>query len=191
MAGWGAVVPDVPDETKSVPAYLQRQVNVPVYNAGIGGNTTTDALFRLTRDVILKRPSVVLVELGGNDILNRYDIETTFLNFQIILQNLADTGAKLYLVKFYNYGMMETLLSLVGAPGMYTRRITAQYDEMYANLARLYNVELIDSLWNGAWGVYMSDDIHANARGYEIMADNIFRAMRPFLESKGMIRYTR
>ncbi|MDR1566152.1 MAG: GDSL-type esterase/lipase family protein, partial [Treponema sp.] len=166
-------------------------INDPVYNAGIGGNTTTDALFRLTRDVILKRPSVVLVELGGNDILNRYDIETTFLNLQIILQNLADTGAKLYLVKFYNYGMMETLLSLVGAPGMYTRRITTQYDEMYANLAQLYNADLIDGFWNGAWGVYMSDDIHANARGYELMAGNIFRAMQPYLEAKGMIRYTR
>lgn len=38
-----------------------------VYNAGIGGNTTRDALKRLDRDVLAHKPKIVVMQFGIND----------------------------------------------------------------------------------------------------------------------------
>ena len=41
--------------------------SLPVYNAGIGGSTTRDALKRLERDVLRHKPRVVVMQFGIND----------------------------------------------------------------------------------------------------------------------------
>src|SRR5690348_8815695 len=64
-AGFGA------DPGKSYPDFLQqildhRGYSYHVVNAGVSGETTTDALARLTTITALK-PAVAIVEFGGND----------------------------------------------------------------------------------------------------------------------------
>src|SRR5260370_32347840 len=64
-AGFGA------DPGRSYPDFLQQELDgrgyhYPVANAGISGETTTDALARLSTVTELK-PAVVIVEFGGND----------------------------------------------------------------------------------------------------------------------------
>jgi acyl-CoA thioesterase-1 len=187
-AGLGASFPDQEDRSRSFPAFLQEKVNIPVVNAGVSGNTTHDALYRLNRDVISKNPRIVLIELGGNDILNHIDLMTTYNNFNIIINNLNMPGVKLYLVKFYNYGMIETLITAIGLPPAFAPEVMRQYDELFYNLAAQYNIEVIDTLWNGAWGRYMSDSIHATAEGYRIMAGNVFRNMEPYLRANNLLK---
>ena len=60
--------------TKRWPALLQRrltrafpEVDVEVVNAGVGGNTSREGLARLTQDVLARRPTLTLVQFGGND----------------------------------------------------------------------------------------------------------------------------
>jgi acyl-CoA thioesterase-1 len=190
-AGMGAGGPNVEDRSKSYPAYLQEKVNVPVVNAGISGETTTDALFRMNRDVLSLSPQVVLVEFGGNDFLSQIDLAITSHNLGVLLSNLADGSRKVYLIKFYNQESIAQIIASAGLGEREQREIINRYNAMYQQLAGMYKIEIIDSFWNGAWGAYMSDSIHANARGYELMAVNIFHAMQPYLEAKGMVRYTR
>jgi lysophospholipase L1-like esterase len=45
------------------------------------------------------------------------------------------------------------------------------------------NITLIEDIWAGVWGVHMSDSVHPNAKGYEIMADNIYKVLRPYLQT--------
>ena len=64
-AGFGA------DPGKSYPDFLQRELDrrgfrYHVVNAGISGETTTDALARLDAITAMK-PVVVILEFGGND----------------------------------------------------------------------------------------------------------------------------
>jgi acyl-CoA thioesterase-1 len=66
-AGYGATTPGIDDKTKSYPAYLQNKLNIPVINSGVSGNTTSQALARLNKDVIMKKPKIVIIELGAND----------------------------------------------------------------------------------------------------------------------------
>ena len=63
-----------------------------------------------------------------------------------------------------------------------------QYDIMFNTLASLSNVTLIEDIWQGVWGINMSDAIHPDAAGYEIMADNIFNVLKPYLETNNLLK---
>ena len=63
-----------------------------------------------------------------------------------------------------------------------------QYDNMYDTLASSNNVVLIDDIWDGVWGIHMSDNVHPNARGYEIMANNYFNVLHPYLQENNLIK---
>jgi lysophospholipase L1-like esterase len=52
---------------QAFPALLEALLKERVINAGIGGNDTRQMLDRLTRDVLSRRPRVVLVMAGLND----------------------------------------------------------------------------------------------------------------------------
>jgi lysophospholipase L1-like esterase len=46
----------------------------------------------------------------------------------------------------------------------------------------------MSDIWQGVWRMNMTDDVHPDSRGYGIMAENIFRYMRPYLEENGFLR---
>ncbi len=120
--------------------------------------------------------------------------------------NSLDGSRKIYLAKFYNRTVANDLLKgevdYMGLkfPYDYTF-IHKKYEDMFARLKRKYdNVETIDDIWKGIWGkpnlMYDEngngkldiEDIHPNAKGYEIMANNYFNAMKDFLSYHGLVR---
>jgi len=155
------------DKSKSYPAYLQKMVNIRVVNAGVSGDTTAQALARIQRDVISKNPAIVIVELGGNDLLRGIDISITKKNLNDIFTLLKDSNVKkIYLIKFPN---------------------DAAYVAMYNDLTNTHGIDLIEVL-SGIWPDHMADDLHPNATGYQIMAENTFNAMKPYLQANNMVR---
>ncbi len=50
---------------------LERLIGRRVINAGLNGDTIRSALVRLQSDVLKKEPYLVIVELAGNDFLQR------------------------------------------------------------------------------------------------------------------------
>ena len=75
-------------------------------NAGISGETTTDALERW-RTVTALKPAVVIVEFGGNDGLRGLPVSTTRSNLDQIIAELQKSGAKVLLAGMTlppNYG---------------------------------------------------------------------------------------
>jgi acyl-CoA thioesterase-1 len=188
-AGHGAVSPGLDDSTKSYPAYLQSKVNIPVINAGISGNTTSQALSRINTDVLAKNPRIVIVELGANDLFQGVPLAVTKSNLQAIINLINDGNRKIYIAKFYTE---EVARAMAGAFGINDYNIQTmvieQYDSIFSTLASSNNVELIHDIWDGVWGVYMSDAVHPNARGYEIMADNYYEAMKPYLQANNLLR---
>jgi acyl-CoA thioesterase I len=94
-AGFGA------DPGKSYPDFLQQELDrrglrYRVANAGISGETTTDALERLSTVTAL-RPAVVIVEFGGNDGLRGLPVSTTRSNLDQIVAGLKEAGAQVLL----------------------------------------------------------------------------------------------
>jgi lysophospholipase L1-like esterase len=58
-------------EGEDYPSVLSRQLASPVVNAGRRGDTTADALQRLSDTVLIKNPRLVILLLGGNDFLRQ------------------------------------------------------------------------------------------------------------------------
>ena len=84
------------------PEKLAQLLNVPVVNAGIGGNTSRQGLARLERDVLTNHPTLVLVFFGAND--SRLDAPATQVslaeyqsNLVAIVERCNKAGAKVLL----------------------------------------------------------------------------------------------
>jgi lysophospholipase L1-like esterase len=170
------------------PGILQRKINIPVINAGVPGDTTSDASARLYRDVLAKNPRVVIINLGVNDFLSRIDIRQTEHNFNFILSYLNDGDRKIYVTKFYTDEILWQKLAEWNIPEYQREELIAAYNRMYYSLAQKYNVEIIPDVWTGVWHAHMSDDVHPNAEGYRIMADHYFAALQPWLEANQLLR---
>jgi len=138
---------------------------LPVINAGRDGDTTRSALARLQRDVLDEDPLMVIVLLGGNDVLNRVPEEETLDNVDRIVGRCVDAGAVVVLVHA-KYGVFKDPYR-----GDF-KRIAKKHGAVF-----LPNV-LKDILGNPR---AMSDQIHPNNDGYTVMASRIAQVVEPVL----------
>jgi acyl-CoA thioesterase-1 len=188
-AGYGATTPGVDDKSNSYPAYLQSKINIPVINAGVSGNTTLQSLSRIDTDVLSKDPRIVIIELGANDLFQRIPITTTRSNLQNIIDTLNDGNRKIYLARFYTDAIARAMANDIGITDYVVQTLLInQYNTMFNTLASSNNVVLIDDIWDGVWGIHMSDSVHPNAAGYEIMANNYFKILQPYLQANGLLK---
>jgi len=194
--GYGAGIGYIPiDKNKSYPHYLAEKVNVPVVNLGVTGETTADAAERVD-DVLSHNPMVVFIEFGANDLIHQVfenEIDPNFVaeatkNFETILNKLADGNRKIYLIKFYNEEVAkELIMEYLDEDYMY---IYDEYEAMFSSLENKYKVSLIKNMWDGIWGnsELIYDEIHPNADGYKIMANNIFDEAKGYLTDLGWVK---
>jgi lysophospholipase L1-like esterase len=145
---------------------LERRLNVTIVNAGRSGDTTRGALSRLDQAVLNRQPRVVLVLLGGNDMLRRLPRDEMFDNLEAIVTRIRARGAAVVLAS------VEI--------GFFTN----SYSGAYEALAARTSAALVPDILGGIWGrqTLMSDGIHPNDRGYEMMADRIEPVLRELLE---------
>lgn len=165
------------DPEEAYPALIQKKIDAAglgfrVVNAGVGGDTSADALGRL--DWLLRqRVDVLVVETGANDALRGQDPAATRENIRAILKRAREhsPAPRLMLVG------MEAPRNLGGD---YVRRFHAIYPE----LARESGAALVPFLLEGVGGVEalnQADGIHPTAAGHERMADTVWRVLEPLL----------
>ncbi len=128
-----------------------------ILNEGRSGDTSADALARLDNGILNKRPSLVIVFLGGNDLLQGIPPEDTFRNVGTIVARIKESGAKVLLVG-WGAGPKEGV-----------------YEEGFGKIAQNQKVHYVPGALRGIWGdpELMSDEIHPNGAGYAIMSDKI------------------
>jgi lysophospholipase L1-like esterase len=140
-----------------------------VVNAGVSGDTTTSALARVATSVLVHRPGIVVVCLGGNDFLRGVPLETAGENLGAIVREIQQSGAMVVLGGF-------TFPSLAG-----------DWAAMYARVARREGCLLVPDLLDGISGNpdLKSDSIHPNAAGYAIMAGRLEKPLRGLMRRAG------
>ncbi len=150
----------------SYPVQLSGLLGVPILNRGVRGETASQALRRLDSEVLKLKPGCVFVCLGGNDILQRRNVEETFTALEEIVSRIVAGGA------------MVVLIGVEGIP-----LLSADYGSRYTALAEKYGCLYIPDILDGLMGrdEFMSDQVHPNAAGYARVADRIARAVRPYL----------
>lgn len=158
-AGYGAA----PGE--DWPSRLSSRIGTTVSNAGVSGDTTESAAARLG-DALAQNPRVVIVGLGGNDFLRGVPIAATEANLRSIIRRIQASGAMVALLGFK-------------FPSM-----NANYEKMYARIAKDEGCYLIAGTLSGILTDrnLKSDEIHPNARGYDLMAERMAGPMRKLLE---------
>ena len=163
------------DAGESYPDYLQADLDARGYhyrvvNEGISGNTTKDGVERLDHILSLK-PSVVVVEFGGNDGLRGLPIEDSRANLDKIITTLKAGGVKV-------------ALAGITLPPDYGPDYIKQFDATYTLLAKKHHIPLLPFLLKGIYGVngmMQQDHTHATAAGNKIVAENILPVILPLL----------
>lgn len=172
FAGYGL------DPEESYPSRLEaalraRGVNATVANAGVSGDTSAAGLQRLrfVLDAQEEKPDLFILELGGNDLLRQISPSQTHQNLAAILEELGTRDIPAVI-----YGMR--------APPNYGPEYQAQFDELYADLAREYGAALVPFWVEPVFAdpsLLQPDRIHPTAQGIETLVastvDDITQAM--------------
>jgi acyl-CoA thioesterase I len=132
-------------------------VKARVHNAGVSGDTTTGGLARLafTLDGLPRKPDLVIVGLGGNDMLRGVDASQTRANLDAILTELDRRGIK------------AMLTGMLAPPNMGSDYVTA-FNSIYPDLARKHDAALYPFFLTGVVGqsnLFLPDGIHPTAAG--------------------------
>lgn len=154
------------------PTVLSRRLGVPVMNAGRRGDTTAQALERLSEAVLQKRPRLVIVLLGGNDFLRRLPRQETRKNLEEIVRRIQGQGA---------------MVAIAGIRlGLFTDEFSAIFEETAEQFGALYIPQVMKGVLRDA--SLRSDPIHPNAGGYRLMAERIGEKVKLLLQEADRLR---
>lgn len=146
----------------SYPTQLQsalraRGINAQIANAGVSGDTTAAGLNRLkfTLDAQGQAPDLFILELGGNDLLRGLSPDETRSNLAAMLDELKQRK-------------IPVLIMGMRAPPNYGPEYQAQFDALYADLAREYGAQLIPFWLEAIYQdqkLFQADRIHPTEEG--------------------------
>jgi len=150
---------------KNYVVYLSEYTNIPIVNAGLSGDTTSEALIRLRGDILDKNPSIVIIMLGGNDFFDGYNEEVVRINLKTIIRKIKSSGAKVILIGI-------------------SKQFIPSLEKVFAKLAWEEGVDgYVPNILRGILlrKDLMYDDIHPNTRGHKIVADRILPVLEKIL----------
>ena len=138
---------------------------VRVLNAGVSGDTSAAGLQRLafTLDGLDRKPDLVIVGLGANDMLRGLSPRATRANLEAILTELKKRD------------IPTMLTGMVAAPNMGTD-YAAAFNPIYPELAEKFGVPLYPFFLEGVIGnraLLLPDGMHPNDRGVNAIAGRV------------------
>ncbi|MCA1613233.1 MAG: arylesterase [Acidobacteria bacterium] len=164
---------------ESYPALLQERLRrdgfaYEVVNAGSSGDTSAGGLRRIEWALEGGGVRFVVVELGANDLLRGQPVGEMRRNLSEIVRRAQARGARVLLA-----GMI--------APSNAGREYQRESVEAYQSLAAEHRVPLIPFFLEGVAGearLNLEDGIHPNPEGTKIVAETVYRALKPLLEEE-------
>jgi acyl-CoA thioesterase-1 len=142
-------------------------------NASISGDTSRGGLARLPEALKRHRPSILIIELGGNDGLRGISPQEMKSNLGRMIGLARAAGARVLLV-----GMR--------LPPNYGLAFTERFERVYHELAKERGVPLVPFLLEGVAtdrALMQADGIHPNAAGQPRVLDNLWPYLDPLLRA--------
>ena len=144
-----------------------------IVNASISGETTGGGLARLPQALSDHEPTVVVIELGGNDGLRGYPIEKIRSNLSEMVRLSKSSGARVLLV-----GMQ--------IPPNYGARYSNAFSQLYQDIAAEYDVALTPRFLEQvalAGGMMQDDGIHPTADAQPLLLQALLPQLQPLLSA--------
>ena len=140
-------------------ALRAKGMNADVINAGVSGDTSAAGLQRLEFTLAAQEtpPALLILELGGNDLLRGLSPEETKVNLGKMLTILREQK-------------VPVLIMGMRAPPNYGPEFQAQFDAIYRDLAKEYGAALIPFWLEDIYrepALFQADKIHPTADGIE------------------------
>ncbi|HEX9671891.1 MAG TPA: arylesterase [Burkholderiales bacterium] len=149
-------------ESESYPAVLAQLIGRRVVRAGVPGEVTAQGLARIEQVIEAHRPALMIVCLGGNDMLRKVDETQVKNNLGGIIRAIQSRGIAVVLV-----GVPKPAL-ITSAPAFYGE-LANEFGIPYEGKVVtdvMYQLEL------------KADPIHPNAKGYRRMAEAIAELLK-------------
>ena len=146
-----------------------------VVNASISGDTTSGGRSRVGGLLTTHKPTVVIIELGGNDALRGLPLDMTAANLTAMTQAAKKTGAKVLLL-----GMQ--------VPPNYGQAYGATFSGLFGKVAKAEKVSLMPFFLAGVADVpdvaaqFQSDRIHPNEQAQPKMLANVWPELKKLLK---------
>lgn len=148
---------------------LARATGWQVINAGVSGDTASGGLSRLSALLAEHHPSVLIIELGGNDFLQRQPNNTVKSTLRDLITTAQKQGITVILMAVPEFSLAAALGSVSDSP-------------IYAELAKEHKIPVLANtlsavLSNSAWRL---DQVHPNAEGHRVLAERVLKELRRY-----------
>ena len=139
--------------------------DVKVHNAGVSGDTTAAGLRRMdfVLDSLSRKPDLVILGLGGNDLLRGLKPEETRSNMDAMVKKLGERG-------------IPVMLTGMVAPINLGKEYGDAFNGIYPALAKQYGIDLYPFFMEGLIerpDLILDDGIHPNAKGIDLIVEKI------------------
>ena len=149
---------------QSYPAVLERLSGIEVLNEGQSGETAVHAPSRLPQ-VLAHGADMVLIEFGANDHMQGRSRAQAVAAVTQIVDAVQQSGAIAVVID-------------TGGPGM------GLYTKDYKKLCKEKQALFVPGILKGIFHKqqYKSDMVHPNAAGYALVAEHIYKEIKPYLK---------
>ncbi|HLM03093.1 MAG TPA: arylesterase [Pyrinomonadaceae bacterium] len=163
-------------EKESYPFLLQQRLNAEGYNyevvnAGVSGDTSQGGLERIDWSLEQENVEILILELGANDLLRGLPPAKMKKNLGEIIRKAQAKKIKVLLC-----GML--------APPSMGVKYQQEFVNAFPDLADEYKVEFLPFVLEGIAldkKLNQADGIHPNADGAKILAENVYKGLKPLL----------
>jgi len=154
---------------------LAEKINASVINASISGDTTSGGRSRLPALLAQHQPSLVVIELGGNDALRGLPLAMTQDNLTSMVQTAKQAGARVLLL-----GMQ--------VPPNYGREYAQAFSNTYTQTAKTSKAAVVPFFLRGIADVpdslkwFQADRIHPKAEAHPLILANVWPDIKKGLQ---------
>jgi acyl-CoA thioesterase I len=143
-----------------------------VVNASLSGETTGGGLARLPDALTAHRPDVVVIELGGNDGLRGYPVDSIRDNLTAMVRVTRGAGSAVLLVG-------------IEIPPNYGPRYTRAFADVFREVAESEDVPLVPFILEQVAlepGLMQADGIHPTAEAQPLLLETVWPELAALLE---------
>jgi len=165
------------------------QGNYEFIGAGIGGNKVYDLYLRLEEDVLNKKPDVVFIYVGVNDVWHKQshgtgtDADKFEKFYTALITNIQGNGADVILVT----------PGVIGERTDFSNQLDGDlnhYSNIIRGMARQHKLKLVDlrtsfleynrrnNPANKESGILTTDRVHLNDKGNQLVADEMWKVIK-------------
>ncbi len=167
------------DQT-SYPEFMN--MNFDNDHAGVSGFTTQDVLENITGALSTGTPDVVLLGIGGNDLLGNASVSNTIANINQIIDLLQSNNSNVTI-------FLEQIAP--GRSNIMTTEVTTIFSEFNSSIANVGTQQtnttskvIVVNMSTDWTDTYMADNVHYNESGAKVVADRYYDAISQHVEKQ-------